>query len=88
MKNNKWIDVAILKEFFQYFNIEELAELSLCSKLFRLKLARVIFKIIKLDSLKIKKFGYKSCIITEKDSEYNDKDIEERVEHYKRKLWY
>ncbi|KXN65363.1 hypothetical protein CONCODRAFT_80784 [Conidiobolus coronatus NRRL 28638] len=82
MTDKKWIDVAQLKEFFNVLSTQDLIELSMCSRLFRSKLIRVIYKTLKLSCSKMNNSGYKSYLITKEDSEYNDKDIQDRIEGF------
>ncbi|KXN67240.1 hypothetical protein CONCODRAFT_10751 [Conidiobolus coronatus NRRL 28638] len=80
MTLKKWIDIVPLKEFYNVLSIQELAELSMSSKLFRSKLLSIIYKTLKLDFSEIENMEYKSYEITEEDSEFNDIDIQSRTE--------
>jgi hypothetical protein len=88
MNTKNWIDIVQLSEFIKYSTTEQLIELSICSKLFRFKLVPYIFKTLKFNYSKVNKFGYGNCLITDKDSEYNEKYIEERIQHYRRENYY
>ncbi|KXN69129.1 hypothetical protein CONCODRAFT_18564 [Conidiobolus coronatus NRRL 28638] len=47
--NINWLNVIVIKEFQKYLNLNSIKELSLLSKLFRLKLSPKLFDTIKLD---------------------------------------